>query len=181
MRTLITIMIIFTLLGCTKSHIIQQSFTPSQISHVKNLKKFEKAAEINNTVFYLEKGDIVPLKVTLESQWFTLKQSQVELIAQQKLYFRVLLPKNMTQEKLEQLQALDSVTTAQLSESEKKKLFDGIMLHASRDAENWAPINHPNALKEVFDIAGGTISFGAAFSAAEGLWTNLMLKVVQKY
>ncbi|MGD9210552.1 MAG: hypothetical protein PVI90_07240 [Desulfobacteraceae bacterium] len=180
MRTLTVVLTIFLFLGCAKSHMIQQTFTPQQIIHIENLKKIEDVEQVDNSVFYLEKGDIIPLKVSLDSQWIMLKQTQVELIIQQKVYFRILLPKNMTNEKLEKLKSLDADAIEQLSEAEKKELFNGMMLHISRDAENWAPISHPDTLKDALGIEGGTISFGAGFSEEEGFWTNLVLKVIQK-
>lgn len=181
MRTLTAIMtILILIMGCTKSHIILQSFEPNQITHINNLKKFETVNQINNSVFYLQQGDVIPLKISLDTQWFTLKQSQLDLIAQQKLYFRIVLPKDMSDEKLQQLQALDEAGLARLNENEKKELFDGLMLFASRNANSWAPIGDPKALKEVLGIGNGSVSFGAAFNEDKGLWTNLVIKVTQK-
>lgn len=180
MRAIIFSLITLSLFGCTKAQIIKKTFSPDQIIHISDFKARKNVEDINNTVAYIEKGDVIPLKLTVESHYFALKQSKVELIVQQRLYFRVLLSEEMTPEKIAELKAMDSDSMAQMSPSEMKKLLKNIMLHVSRDAERWAPINDARALKEVLGIDGGSISFGAGVNEDEGLWTSLIIKIIQK-
>ena len=47
-----------------------------------------------------------------------------------------------------------------MSEEDKRKIFRNLMIYLSSDAKSWAPYTDIKALKKVFGIQRGSVSFG---------------------
>ena len=179
MRYLSLLITLIALAGCAKPQVSRQDFPPEQIIHLNQFRKLKDPDAITSHVAYLDDGDIIPVKIKIESDLVGLYQDQVDLIVKQKTYFRLTFPPDMTREKLAKIMTLvmDQESLAQLTPDEKKMLFKGIMLYLSPDAIHWAPLSDMRALKELFGIKGGQVSLGASMSEAEGFGANFSLKI----
>jgi len=162
--------------GCAKPGIVRETVAPDRIMPVERFKGLDTPTELNASVFYLDAGETFPLNITLENGLVGLGQDHIDLVIKQRIYFRIVLPPDLSDERFEQLKALNRETLAAMSETEKRKLFEGTMVCVSRDAAEWAPLNDPQALQQVLGLDHGTIRFGSAVSAQEGLWFSLIVK-----
>ena len=55
---------------------------------------------ISSYVFYLNKGDKIPLKMTLNSELLDIANEEINLILKQKVYFRLRIPEGINIEAL---------------------------------------------------------------------------------
>ena len=151
--------------GCAKPNIIFQDFKTEQIIHYSQMKNMEN---MPNYVFYLNKGDKIPLKMTLDSEIFDIADEEINLILKQKIYFRMRIPEGiMTENKSE------------MSEEDKQKLFEKFMIYLSPDAKRWAPYTDIKAVEQVFGIKGGSVSFGMGITKEEGIRIFLNAKTTK--
>ena len=171
----LTMLTAVALTGCAKPAIITSAAEPGHTLHISRYRELNDPQAINNAVGYLNPGDVLPVKLTLTNEWFDTRQSQIDLIAKQKIYFRVCLSKDMTQEALDRLLSLDHEKLAAMSEKEKQHLFKDTMLYAGKDGKHWAPIKDPAALKQLFGIEGGMMSIGLSINSKEGIWASFTL------
>lgn len=178
-RALLLIMLVL-IFGCAQRPVVQKQFDQSQIRPLSELKTANNLEDTTNLVGYLDQGDSIPLKLGIESQWLGLRQDHVDLVTKQRIYLRLALPEDMTQDRLKKILNLDTEKLSALSETEQASLFKGVMLFLSPDAVNWAPLNNPTALKEVFDIKAGTLSAGMGMNETEGAWIALTVKELDK-
>ena len=75
--------------SCAKSNIIIQNFETEQIVHCSQIDTIDN---INNYVVYLNKGDMIPIKMTLDSEILDIANEEIHLVLKQKVYFRLKLP-----------------------------------------------------------------------------------------
>lgn len=179
-RKMMIVVLVCSLFGCAQHRIVEESFGRDRIYTLNEFRTLREPPDISNSVICLQPGDIVPVKLNLTSEWFGIEPGEVELVAKRKIFFRVALPKNISQERMERLFALNSSKLLEMSRSEKAVLFEGVMLYLSKDAVQWAPLNDKRALKEVFDIQGGTLTAGMGMNETEGMWVALKLETIKK-
>jgi hypothetical protein len=140
------LMMMTIIIGCAKPNIIFKDFKTDQIIHYSQLKSIES---ISNYVVYLNKGDKISLKMTLDSEILDIANEEIDLILKQKVYFRLRMPDGINSKKI-----------SAMSEENKQKLFKNIMIYISPDAKIWAPYTDIKAVAQIFGIKGGSFSFG---------------------
>jgi hypothetical protein len=160
------LILLITIFGCTKQSIIVQDFTTEQIIHCSQMKNIEN---ISGSVFYLNKGDIIPLKVTLDSEVVDIVNEEIDVILNQKVYFRIGIPED-----------IEAENNLKMSEENTKDVFKFIMIYLSLDAKSWVPYTDIKAVKTVFGIQGGSVSFGMGLTKEEGVRIFLNAKTTRK-
>jgi hypothetical protein len=134
------------IVGCAKSNIIVKDFKTDQIIHYSQMKNIKT---ISDYVLYLNKGDKISLKMTLDSEILDIANEEINLILKQKVYFRLRMP-----------DGINSKRISAMSEENRQKLFKNLMIYLSPDAKMWAPYTDVKAVAQIFGIKGGSISFG---------------------
>lgn len=180
MRNALFLIVLVSLCGCAQHHIVHQELTSAQIRPLSELKTVNDIRVLNNQASYLDRGEAVPLQLSIDSEWLGLRQDHVDLIAKRRIYFRFSVPEDMSGERMERLLSLDAQKLSNMSDAEREQLFKDVMLYLSSDAVHWAPLNDTKALKEVFELQGGSVSLGMGMNATEGVWTSLALRVLSK-
>ena len=161
-----TILIMVSIiLGCANQRIIYQEYKPEQKIHCSQIKNIEN---ISNYVIYLKKGDKIPLKITFDSEVIDIDNEEINLILKQKVYFRLRIPEGITAENI----------TA-MNEENKQKFFKNFMIYLSLDAKSWAPYTDIKAVKKVFGMQGGSVSFGMGITKQDGLRIFLNAKTTK--
>lgn len=120
MRHLALLISFIALAGCAKPQVIRQNYPPERIMHLNQFRKLKNPEAIAKHVAYLDDGDIIPIKIKIESDLFGFYQDQLDLIIKQKTYFRITLPSDMPRQNFEKIIALDQENFAQLTPDEKK-------------------------------------------------------------
>lgn len=179
-RATVIVAFLFSLLGCAQHHLVRESFSQDRIYPLNEFNALKEPADIFGSVAYLQPGDKIPFKVSLESDWFGIERGKVELVAKRKIYFRITLPKDISRERMQKLANLSDQELLAMNQPQIAALFNGVMLYLSKDAVNWAPINDKKALKEAFDIKGGTLTAGMGMNEAEGPWLALRVTTTTK-
>jgi hypothetical protein len=178
MRAIFLLLLAVSLLvACAAPPIREQAYEPGRILPISEYRKLKDPAALNRHAAYLDAGDRLPLKLAFESAFLQIEQNQIDLVAKQRLFFRVVIPEDMTQAEMEKILLLDHARLAGMDESEKRLIFKDFMILASPDALRWAPLNDMQALKALFEIQGGELSLGVSMSAEEGIWSSLSLKL----
>ena len=154
-KFLAILVILVASFSCAKPSIIFQDFKTEQIIHYSQMKNIEN---ISNYVVYLDKGDLIPLKIALDSEILGIADEEINLILKQKIYFRLKMP-----------EGLNADDISSMSEEEKKKHLKEILVYLSPDAIRWAPYTDIKAVAQVFGIKGGSVSFGTGVTKEEGI------------
>ena len=154
-RLFIILMMMTIIAGCAKPKIIVQDHDPRQIIHCSQIQNVEK---ISNYVFYLSEGDIIPLKMTLDSELLDIAHEEIHLVLKQKVYFRIKIPEGLTAENI-----------SAMSKENKQELYKNTMIYLSSDAKRWAAYTDIKAVEKLFRIKGGSFSFGMGITKEEGL------------
>lgn len=165
--------------GCSGQKVLVRSYPPENMIHMDQLKTLGNVRELNRYIIYVNKGDVIPLALSLESEFMDLKQGKVDIIAKQRLYFMVRIPENISQDELNQLSKIDAQTMNQWSDDQRRAFFKNYMIYISRDALRWAPLSSVAATREVLGYKKGLISFGLAASTQSGLGASLCIKTIQ--
>ena len=179
-RKMIIAIFVCLVLGCILHELVEESFCQDRIYPLNEFRMLREPSDISGSVAYLLPGDTIPLKLNLEGEWFAIVPGEVDLVAKQKIFLRVALPKDISRERTAKLVSLDEQKLLEMSASERAALFEGVMLYLSKDAVKWAPLNDKEAIKEAFGIQEGKLSAGMGMNAAEGLWLALQLETVKK-
>jgi len=158
-------MMMTIIVGCAKPSIFFQEFKPEQIIHYSQMKNIEN---ISNYVVYLNKGDKIPLKMTLDSEVLDIANEEINLILKQKVYFRLRIPEGINAE-----------NKSAMSEKDKQKFFKNFMIYLSSDAKRWAPYTDIKAVEQVFGIKGGSFSFGMGITKEDGIRIFLNAKTTR--
>ena len=156
------LMMLAIIVGCARPGIIFQDFETEQIIHYSQMKNIEK---LSNYVVYIDKGEKVPIKMTLDSEILDIANEEINLILKQKVYFRLRIP-----------EGLDAQNKLALSAVDKQKILKNIMIYLSSDAKRWAPYTDIKAVEQIFGIKGGSVSFGMGVTKVEGIKIFLNLK-----
>jgi hypothetical protein len=141
--------------GCTKKNIIVQNYESEQIVHCSKIRTIDN---ITNYVIYLNEGDSIPLKITLDSEFIGISDEEVNLILKRKVYFRLRMPENYNAEEI-----------SSMNEEERRKTLKKIRIYLSPDAVKWAPYNDIKAVEQLFGIKGGFFSVGMGITKEEGV------------
>jgi len=156
------LILITTIAGCSTQNIIQQTYNPNRIIHYSEIENIDN---ISNYVVYLNKGDKIPLKMTVDSDLLELNDDQINLILKQKVYFRVKMPDGINEEKI-----------SAMNEQEKQEVSKNTLLYVSADAKNWATISDVKAIKHIFGIEGGSFSIGMGMTKEDGVLISMSAK-----
>ena len=149
------LMMMIIIVGCAKPSIIFQEFKTERIIHYSQMKDIEN---ISNYVVYLNKGDIIPLKMTLDSEILDIANEEINLILKQKVYFRLRIPEGINAE-----------NNSAMSEEEKQRIIKNIKIYLSSDAKMWALYTDIKAVEQAFGIKGGSVSFGMGITKEDGI------------
>lgn len=177
MRYFAMLNIFIALAGCATPQIIEKPYGPEQILHISQYRALKALTDINQHVFYLNPGDTIPLKLEIKGEVIHLDRSQVDLNVKQKLFFRIELSENITQDDVDKILALIPERLSGMTPEEKEDLFKDIMIFISLDGIRWAPFSDSAAIQAVLGIEGGAANFGMAISQTEGLWSLLSLEL----
>ena len=155
------LVIVSIIISCANQRIIHQEYKPEQKIHYSQMKNIEN---ISNYAFYLDIGDKIPVKMTLDCELVDTADCKCDLILKQKVYFRLILPEGM-----------QDINTLPMSKNEKQMLLRNILIYLSADAEEWIPYTDISAAAKAFGIKGGSISFGMGITKQDGI--NIFLNV----
>lgn len=159
------LIVMAVLIGCAKPKIINQRFDSEKIIHSSQIKNIDN---ISDYVVYLDKGDTIPLKISLHSEILDVEEDVINLVLKKKIYFRSNVP-----------DALKSDKASSMSEAEKNKHLKKLKFFISPDAVRWALITDSKAIeavKQVFGIKGGSWSAGLGITNEKGVDAFLMFK-----
>lgn len=143
------------IVGCAKLSIVVQEFKTEQIIHYSQMKNVDN---LSDYVVYLNRGDKIPVKMTLDSQILDLSNEEIKLVLKKKVYFR-----------LSMLEGINAEKKMAMSEAEKQKFLKKIMIYLSLDAIKWAPYTDIKAVEQLFGIKGGSVSFGMGITKEDGI------------
>jgi hypothetical protein len=147
--------LIIMIVGCTKQNIILQDFGPEQIVHYSHIKNIEK---ISDYAIYLDKGDTIPVKMTLDSELVDIADWKCDLVLKKKVYFKLKIPED-----------INAKNKLSMSKNEKRNFLRNIMIYLSADAKRWVPYSDIRAAEKAFGIKGGSISFGMGITKQDGI------------
>lgn len=168
---------IFT--GCAINRVQTKSYSSEKIIHYTQLKSYGETRNLNNCVFYVNKGESIPLKLSMETDFMDFKQDQIDIIAKQKLYFMIEMPENLSVDELAKLNKLNARSFSKMSKAERAAFLKEYMLYVSKDAVHWAPLFGSRAYREVLDFKAGLFSFAILASTTDGLGASLDIRTVK--
>lgn len=175
----ISAMIALILVGCSGQKVLTAPSDPEKTFHFKNLKGWEKTDSLNNYVVYVNKGDTVPLAISMDTDFLDFKQNQIEMVAKRKLYFRIKMPDNLSKEEIAKLNKITAEGVSKWSADQQKAFLEKYMLYISTDAIHWAPLNSKQALKKILGFKMGALSAGMKASTTDGLGASLNIKTIK--
>ena len=76
MRKSITLFFVFLLAGCAPTKVVVKKVNPDQVIHYSQLQKLEKLASLYNTVAYVDKGETIPMEISLDSDFVAFKEKK---------------------------------------------------------------------------------------------------------
>lgn len=164
-RFITILMLMIIAAGCTKQSILLQDFRAEPRIHCSQIENIEN---ISDYVIYLNKGNKIPLKMTLDSDVFEIDNEEISVILKQRVYFRLRIPEGVNAE-----------STKKISDENKQKFFKNFIIYISLDAKSWAPYHDIKAVKKVFGIQGGSVSFGMGITKEDGLSILLNAKTTK--
>jgi hypothetical protein len=167
------------LVACSSHKVLVKSYQPEKIVHMRQLMMQDDTKSLGDYAAYVEKGDTIPLALSLDTDFMTFKQDQIDIVAKKRLYFMIQMPDNLAEDELAKIKKIDAQTLSQWSDAKRKAFFKKYMLYLSTDAVHWAPLSSVKALREVLGYRAGTVSFGMAASTTNGLGASLNIKTVK--
>ena len=177
MRKMAVLFLVFFLAGCAQTKVVVIRVNPDQVIHYSQMQKLEKVSSLYDTVAYVDKGETIPMEISLDNDLVDLKERKIDFILKERIYFLLKRPENLSREEKAALESLDEEKLAKMSESEQKRYFQNIML--SRDAVHWAPLGNMKAMKEVLEIQRGSIAIGLGMTKKEGISSFLRIKMTK--
>lgn len=175
----LVLMVVTATSGCSSHGVQVRSYPPEDIIHMDQLKMQGDIKRLNDLVFYVDKGETIPLALSMDSEFMTFKQGQVDIVAKQRLYFRVQVPGNLSQHELNQLKDIDARTLNQWSDEQRRAFVKRHMVYISRDCARWAAISSIPALREVLGYKMGKVSFSMTAGTTHGVAASLNIKTVR--
>ena len=173
------LIMVSSMAGCSGHKILVRPFAPENIFHVSELKDWKDVANLNNCVFYLNKGDSVPLRLSMDTDFMEFKQDRIDLVAKEKLYFMIKIPENLSADELAHLKKLNARSFSKMSARQRAAFLKDYMLFVSKDAQHWAPLYGSKAYRQILGFKKGLLSFGIMASATDGLGASLDIRTVK--
>ncbi len=173
------LMMVITMTGCAGHKVLTKPVESENRLHFSQLKNWDETKSLNNYAVYVNKGDTIPLVLSMDTDFMEFKQDQIDIVAKQKLYFMIKMPENLSKDELARLNKIDARSLAEMGDNQKKALLKNYMLYVSKDALHWAPLCGGKAFKEVLGFRTGTLSLGMTASTTDGLEANLNIKALK--
>jgi hypothetical protein len=161
--------------GCAAPGVMTKSFEPDSFMHFTEVKKWDETKNMNNQVFYVNQGETLPLSLSIDSDFMAVKQDHIDLVAKEKLYFLVKMPRDISIAELKRLNTMDAQKLNEMDTAQRK----AYMIYVSRNGAQWAPLNNGKALKKVLGFGSGRLGFGMLFSTTKGVGASLNLKTAK--
>ena len=171
--------VVWAITGCAGQRVLIKQAGAEKIIHYSELNGWDETKNLNGYVIYVNEGETIPIKLSMESEFMDFKQDQIDVIAKQKLYFMIKMPEDLTTEELARLEDLEAGHFSKMSRSEKSAFFKDYMLYVSRDATHWAPLYGSRAYRKVLGFRQGLIHFGLMAGPSHGLEANLEIETVE--
>ena len=165
--------------GCAGGKVVTQSFPQGKIIHYTAINELEESLHPEQYVVYINEGEKIPLKLSMASDFLDFSQDHIDLVAKQKLYFRIEVPKNMTAAQWQELTKMDAQAISAMEPQKQADMFKDFMLYISKDGVRWAPLSGRNAVREVLGYKEGRLSFGMMAGQSEGLEASLDIRVIK--
>ena len=159
-------MMLILLTGCAKPGIINQEYKPEQMIHYTQVGTIEN---ISDYIVYMNKGDIIPLKMTLDSHLVELASEETDLILKQRIYFR-----------LNKQVDINRKSISSMSTANREKFVKNIMIYLSPDAKRWVQYTDFKSVERILGIKGGAVSFGMGMDKKEGIKMFLNVKTIMR-
>jgi hypothetical protein len=170
---------VLALTGCAAQKVLVKAANPEKMIHFSDLKGWDENKNLNGYVVYVDKGETIPLKISMESDFMDFKQHRIDLVAKQKLYFMIKMPENLTAAQMARLKQFSLQDFLKMNRQERSAFLKDYMLFVSKDAEHWAPLYGGRAYHEVLGFKKGLISFGMMAGTTDGLEANLNIRTVK--
>ena len=171
--------VILAITGCAPQKVLVHPSSPDKMIHYADLQMWDETKSLNGHVIYVNQGETIPLKISLESDFMTSEQDHIDLVAKQKRYSMVKMPENLSTEERSKINALTEHDVGNMSDKQRMDFFKNYMLYISRDATHWAPLYGSRAYREVLGFKEGTISLGLMAGTREGLAANLNIRTIK--
>lgn len=165
--------------GCAGGKVVTQSFPQEKIIHYTAINELEESLHPEQYVVYINAGEKVPLKLSMESDFLDFSQDHIDLVAKQKLYFRLEVPKNMTAAQWQEIRKMDARAISAMEPQKQADFFKDFMLLISKDCVHWAPLSDRDAVREVLGYKEGRFSFGMMAGQPEGLGASLDIRITK--
>lgn len=171
---------VLTITGCAGQKVLVRPVSAGKMIHHDDLKGWDETKNLNGYVIYVNEGDTIPLRISMESDFMDFKQDQIDLVAKQKLYFMIKMPENLTAEELARVNHYDLQHFSKMSRTERAAFLNDYMLYVSKDAQHWAPLYGGRAYRKVLGFKRGLINFGIMAGTSDGLEANLEIRTVNR-
>lgn len=178
-QTWIVLSIVITLTSCAGNRLLTKPSSSDKIIHYSQLKSWDETRNLNNYVVYVNKGETIPLKISMETDFMDFKQDQIDIVAKQKLYFMIKMPENLSTEELAKLNKLNARSFSEMSNKQRAEFLKDYMLYVSKDAIHWAPLYGSKAYREVLDFKAGLLSLAIMANTTDGLGVSLDIRTVK--
>ncbi len=165
--------------GCAGNGVYMKAYSPETTAHYSRLRSYPEPGNLKDCVFYVNEGETIPVKLSMETDFMAFKEEQIEIVAKQKLYFLVRMAENLSSDELSRLNKLDARSFSKMSKEEKADFLRNYTLYISRDARRWAPLSGSRAYKEVLGFKTGQLSFTILATAPDGLGASLDIRTVE--
>jgi hypothetical protein len=165
--------------GCAESKILFKPGSAEKMIHYSDLKGWDETKNLNGYIVYVNEGETIPIKISMQSDFMDFKQNRIDVIAKQKLYFMFKMPEDLTAEELTRLNQFDFSHFVDMSRKERSAFLKEYMIYVSKDARHWAPLYGSRAYHEVLGFKKGQISFGLMAGPKDGLEANLEIRTVK--
>lgn len=170
MRFIMVAIICIGLSACAKPQIVEQKFSPEKTLHMSRINEVTDHTNLNQYVFYLNKGETVPLKLQMDCSLIDFEKPQVNLVLKKNIFFRIEMAENTSKADLEKILNMTPEKMATLKPSEMKTLLEKVKIFISQDGITWAFLMDNEGVKQVLGLEGGEFSLGMALSDTEGMW-----------
>ncbi|MFH2044196.1 MAG: hypothetical protein ABIK92_03500 [Pseudomonadota bacterium] len=178
-QTLIFTSLIFAFTGCASNRVQTKPYSPEKTMHYSQLKSYDETRNLNGYVFYVNEGETIPLKLSMEADFMDFKQDQIDIVAKQKLYFMIEMPENLSADELSKLNKLNARSFSKMSNAQRADFLKDYMLYVSKDAIHWAPLFGSRAYRNVLGFKAGLLSFAILANTADGLGASLDIRTVK--
>ncbi len=178
-QALVVAGVMFPFLTWAADSVQMKPYSAGEMIHYSQLKNGNKAGNLNNCIFYVDKGETIPLKLSMETDFAELKQDRIDIVARQKLYFRVEMDENLPADQLANLKKLNARILSEMSSAQRAELMKHYTIYVSKDAIHWAPLEGKEAVKQVLGFKGGLLSFVIVANTSEGLEASLDVRTTK--